>query len=173
MVSAEFGRGSERIDVAAAARQPAVQAIAERGSVRHRDVERAGGLQDASDFGERAGEIVEMFEAVVGNYGVEGVVGKGKAGGVGLREVQRGMGGAVEIGADGDEWADIGGEAARARSEIEHALAGPQVPQDFVHVYFYQETRGRRWLISKSKMINEKAYHKVCMARCRVGFPWP
>jgi hypothetical protein len=39
----------------------------------------------------------------------------------------------VEISADGDEWAEAGGKAAGARSEVEDALAGPEVLQNFVH----------------------------------------
>ena len=74
--------------------------------------------------------------------GVEGAIRKREARGVGLREIQRGIGGAVEIGADGDEWAELGREAAGARSDVEHALAGAQVAQDFVHVLFLSGKTG-------------------------------
>lgn len=123
--------------MAAAPGEPAVQAIAERGSVGHTDVERAGGLQDASDFGERACQIMKVLETVAGDDGIEGAVGKGKARGVGLREVLSGSAGAVKVSADSDKWSDAGGEAARARTEIEHAFVGPEVVQNFVHRYFF------------------------------------
>ena len=74
-----------------------------------------------------------MLEAVVGNDGVEGAVGEGEVGSVGLREIFDGTGGVVEVSADGDEWAHAGGKAAGAGSKVEDTLAGPGVFQDFVH----------------------------------------
>ena len=119
--------------MAAAAGQPAIQAIAECGGVGNGDVEPAGGFQDASDFGERSRQIVEVFQTVVGNNGVESAVREGQACGVGLRKISGGACGAVEIGADSDERSHAGVEAACARSDIEHALGRPEILQDFVH----------------------------------------
>jgi hypothetical protein len=132
----EFLRRSERVDVAAAPGQPAVQPIAEGGGVGDGDVEGPGGFQYPSDFGERAVKIVKVFQAVIGDDGVEGAVGEGKARGVGLREIFCGAGGVIEISADGDEWSEAGGETSGARAEVEDALAGPEVLQNFVHGTF-------------------------------------
>jgi len=149
----EIGRGSERVDVAAAPGQPAVQAIAKRRRIGDGDIEGAGGFQDASDFGEGAVEIVKVFQAVVGDDGVECVIGEGKAGGIGLHKILGGSRGAVKISADGDKWSDAGGEAAGAGTQVEHALAGAEVLQNFVHGPFLTGRRrevGSRWRKSPS-----------------------
>ena len=88
----DFFRRNEPIDVAASAREPAVEAIAECGSIGDGDVERAGGLHYASDFLEGAGEIVDVLQAVVGDNGVEDVTGEGKLRGVSLSEILGGGG---------------------------------------------------------------------------------
>ena len=74
-----------------------------------------------------------MLQAVVGDDGVECAVREGKARGVGLREIFGGSGGVVEIGTDGDEWAEAGGKTSGAGSEIEDALAGAEVLQNLMH----------------------------------------
>ena len=132
----ELQGGGEGIDMAAAPGQPAVQPIAEGGGVGDGDVKCSGGFQDASDFGEGASEIVEVLQAVIGNDGVEGSVGEGKTRRVGSREILGGAGRWVEISADGDEWTEAGGETSGARAQVENALAGPEVLQNFVHGTF-------------------------------------
>ncbi len=132
----EFLRRSERVDVAPAPGQPAIQPIAEGGGVGDGDVEGSGGFQNASDFGERAREIVKVFQAVIGDDSVEGAVGEGEARCVGLREILGGAGRWIEISADGDEWSHAGGKTTGARAEVEYALSGPEVLQNLVHGTF-------------------------------------
>jgi hypothetical protein len=74
-----------------------------------------------------------MRMAWVGPLKKSGSLGEREMGGVGLREIRNRAGGVIEIGADGDEWPDGGVEASGVRSDVEHALAGSQVIQDFVH----------------------------------------
>src|SRR5580704_17839608 len=83
--SGKFRCGRKRVDMATAPCEPAVQAIAERRSVGHGYVESAGGLQDSSNFGQRAPQIAEVLQTVVGYDGVERPVREGKVHGVGLR----------------------------------------------------------------------------------------
>src|ERR1700733_7926486 len=77
--------------------------------------------------------------------------------GVGLREIPHRGGRAVEIGTDSNEWTHAGGEAARARSDVEHALAGSKIFQDFVHGLFLRATHVRlalRWAQRSRTMVH-------------------
>jgi hypothetical protein len=79
---------------------------------------------------------VKVFQAVIGDDGIEGAVRERKARCVGLREILRWAGRWIEISADGGEWAEAGGKTTGARAEVENALAGPEVLQNFVHGTF-------------------------------------
>lgn len=122
-----FG-GSERIDMTSASGKPAIQTIAEGGSVGHGYVEGAGGLQDAPDFSERAFQIIKMLQAVIRDDGVEGLASEWEVRGVRLGEIWDRGEGVADISAGDDKFFAGGVKAARARSEIQHALAWTEIP---------------------------------------------
>lgn len=83
----------EGVDVAASAAEPAINAVGERRGVGNGDVEKSCWAENADDFGGGVFEAVDVFEAVVGDDGVERGGREGKAGGVGEDEVGRRRGG--------------------------------------------------------------------------------
>lgn len=91
------GGGGEGIDVSAAAGEPAVDAIGKSARVGDGDEEEARGAKGAGDFGEDGVEFGEVFERVVRDDGVEGVISEGEMGGIGAD-----IGRAFEIEADGE-----------------------------------------------------------------------
>ena len=76
-------RLAERVHVAAAAAEPAVDAVGQRGRVGDGDVKRAARAQNAADFADRGVEFDEVFQAVIADDGVEHAGRERHAGGVG------------------------------------------------------------------------------------------
>lgn len=129
----QFASGGERIDMAAAARQPAVQPVANGSDVGHADVERALRLDDAADLLKCAGQIIEMFEAVVGDNQVKAAIAEGEAGGVGLGEVRKRENGGFEIDSDHRESGAVRAKTAGVAPEVENDGARRKSLQQFGH----------------------------------------
>ena len=122
----DVGGGAEGVDVAAAAAEPAVDAVGEGSGVGDRDIDRAGGPEDAAELAEGVLQIDEMLEAVIGDDGVEGGVGEGEAGGVGRDLNFTGNAGRGEIETDNGEVGAGRLKAAGPCAEVEDARAGGQ-----------------------------------------------
>ena len=112
---------------------PAIDLIRDRGGVRNRDVERSRRFQNAADLGDRAVQIVEVLQAVIGNDRVDAGRPKRKLGRVGLDEIRGRVGAGLKIDGNDDEGRISGPKTASAAPEIEHARAGRQVSQNLVH----------------------------------------
>jgi hypothetical protein len=61
----------KRVDVTAAAREPPVEAIRQRGSIRDCDVQEPVRREDPHDFANRIVQILKVLQAVVANHGVK------------------------------------------------------------------------------------------------------
>ena len=83
--------------MAAAMRQPAVQPVAKCRSVGHAYVQPATRLDHTSHLSKGAAQVVEMFQAMVGDDRIEAMLWKGELGGVGLNEVGYGRAGELQV----------------------------------------------------------------------------
>jgi hypothetical protein len=61
----------KRVDVTAAVREPPVEAICERESIRDCEVQEPAGREDTHDFVNRVVQILKVLQAVVANHGAK------------------------------------------------------------------------------------------------------
>lgn len=121
----------EGVDVASAAREPAVELIGDSRRVGDGDEEGADWVDDAADLPQGGVQIVEVLEAMVADDGSEGAVSEWELRGVSSNGVGRGAG--FEIEADYRCGGRTRGKAAGGASKVENEGPGRQRPQDFVH----------------------------------------
>lgn len=128
----------ERVDMTATASEPSVESIGERGGIRDCNVEEPVRREDARDFANRVVQILKVFQAMVANYGAEGMAAKRETRGrtankvvgpardrlpaawrVKIRSYNRERGGCIE--------------AAGAASQIENERSEWEPRENFVH----------------------------------------
>ena len=130
----QFLRGRERIHLAAAARQPAVQPVADDAGVGLADVERPLRFEDAPNLVERGREVFEMLQAVIRNNQIEATIAERKTGGAGLSEIGNRAVGRIETDPDDCEGTAFGAKTARGAAQVLNHGARRQSLQQFVHV---------------------------------------
>lgn len=90
----------EALKMASTAQKESIQAVAETGAVRNGDEEAPGGSQNAANFANGAGDVVEMLQGVVADDQVEGLSGEWQAVAIGAGARKRGGRRDIHIGAD-------------------------------------------------------------------------
>lgn len=138
----ELLRIGERVDVSAAASEPAIEFVGEGGGVGDAGEERSVRRGDSADFAERGVELVDVLHAVIGHDDIEDSVAERNGGGVGLDEgaARRGER-PFDVEDDGARDVQAGGQTAGATAEIKNSCARVKGLKDLVQA---EDSMGER-----------------------------